>query len=99
MERVFEKLDRLEAADEVDIRAWMREFEQLYMRLPAEERAYKFIKWFGKIEKPNDRLHGRFGSWLTNGYEAEAKEKALQRWFEEQLVCETYGKTATVEGK
>ena len=83
MENKFETLDRLEAAEEIDIQAWMHELSAIHMRRPARERAYKMVRIFYNSGKMSRNAQHKFIAWLTNGYETEAKEWALERVFEE----------------
>ncbi len=83
------KLDRLEQAEEVDLRAWMEEFTHAYSTLSPEKRAYSMIRAFFKIEKPSDREYRMFIGWLMNGNITKAKYEALGRVFEEMCECNT----------
>ncbi len=83
MENKFETLDRLEAAEEIDIKAWMRELNSIYMSRPAKERAYNLIRIYFNSTGPSEQANSVFIAWLTNGHESEAKEGALNRFFEE----------------
>ncbi len=56
------------------------------MRMPCEEVAYGIIKMFMQQENPSDRLRDAFHDWLLSPENGEAKEKAMQRCFEEFLT-------------
>ena len=83
MENKFETLDRLEAAERIDVKAWLRELDSIYMSRPAKERAYNLIRIYFTSTGPSEQAYGVFIAWLTNGHESEAKEWALNRFFEE----------------
>ncbi len=79
----FTQLDKFEQAGE--LQAWLREFSRIYMQHPAEERAYRLIREFYKVERPGDEAYEAFIVWLMSGEEAEAKGAALERVFREKL--------------
>ncbi len=97
MEKRFQTLDRLEAAEEIDIRAWLREMAAIHMRRPARERAYKIVKLYFSTEETNRETHRAFMTWLTNGYEEEAKTWALDRYMEETQPLALYDKKDTLK--
>ena len=88
MEDKFETLDRLEAAERIDVQAWLRELNKIYMSRPAKERAYNLIRTYFTSTWPSEQAYGVFIAWLTNGHESEAKEWALDRFFEEMGEAE-----------
>ncbi len=89
MEDKFRELDRLEAEEEMDTRAWMREVKRIMMELPPEELAYRFIRQHFSTENPTDEQYDLFKEWLTNGFREKEKERALQRYFIENFQAES----------
>jgi hypothetical protein len=84
MTNEFEALDRLEEAEEVDLRAWLCELTKIHMKRTPEQRAYRFIKTFMGIESPSEEAYEAFIGWFTNGFETEAKDKAMEKFFAER---------------
>ncbi len=91
MENEFEALDMIEAAEEIDTRAWLCEFTRINMLRPAKERAYKMVQMYFTSGKTDREAHRKFIAWLTSGCESEAKEWALDRFFEEMHDAERSG--------
>ncbi len=84
----LETLDRLEAAEEVDMRAWMDEFERILTYRTPEQRAYIYIKNFFRIDNPGEEAYRKFIGWLIGDYFTDVKYKALERVLDEITSAE-----------
>lgn len=82
----YMNLDRLEQAEELDLKAWIEEFSHIYSSLSPQKRAYSMIRAFFKMEQPSDREYKMFIGWLANGNDTQAKYEALVKVFEEMCV-------------
>lgn len=59
------------------------ELEMKIRRIPREQVAYKIIGLFTEQDNLSGELKAKYLDWLFSPYNAEAKEKALGKHFEE----------------
>ncbi len=66
----------------------MREYlilEQKVRQMPRKQVAYRIIKLYIDADEISVETRNRFWRWLSSPNNAEAKEKALERFFNEIL--------------
>ena len=68
-----------------------QELEIMLRSMPRDKVAYAIINTFMKVEDPSDEHCNQFWSWLCSPENAEAKEKAMERCFNEFLALEEAG--------
>ena len=57
------------------------ELEQKVRQMPREQVAYRIIKLYMDADEVSTETKNKFGWWLSSPDNAEAKEKALERFF------------------
>ncbi len=62
------------------------ELEQKVRQMPREQVAYRIIKLYTQADDISAETRNRFWRWLSSPDNAEAKEKALERFFNEILT-------------
>ncbi len=61
------------------------EITRRFKNMTPEERARIMIDTYFKLPSPDDRMAAAFFDWLSSPSDAEAKEAAMQRKFDEIL--------------
>lgn len=65
--------------EKTGVRTIVREFAKAFSRLTPEERAYKVVRGFFKVEQPTDAMKKKFTDWLQDEQHREAKQQAMER--------------------
>ncbi len=62
------------------------ELNAIIRRKPYNDLAYFIMRRFMEIENPSENTRRNFYEWLTSPDNAQAKEEAMARCFEDMLV-------------
>lgn len=76
--------DESEQTEELSGRAFMLDLARRIGEMPPEELAYRVIRSYFSTEQPKEKATERFLLWLCSDRNAAAKERAMERFFDEQ---------------
>lgn len=66
-----------------DVITALCEIEEALTKLSSEERIYRIVKWFHRIEEPDEGIQAKFWQWMFDSENQKEKELAMERVFAE----------------
>lgn len=84
-----------EKEDADQINREIEKFKTILRQIPPESKAYFIMKSFFGLKDPSEHLRNQFHEWLLSPDNAEAKNNAMERCFDE-IMDETEKEAAVV---